>query len=54
MLIPFYIKKKSDVEQCIKIWYEEYIEALRLSAATGDLTFIYLNTDMEEATSNKI
>ena len=54
MLIQFYIKRKSDVGECIRVWYETYIKALRLSAAPGDFTFIYLNTDMGESTSHKI
>ena len=54
LLIQFYIKKKSDVEACLRSWYEKHIKALRLSDMKGELTHIFLNTDMGECTSHKI
>ena len=54
LLIQFYIKKKSDVESCLRAWYERYIQALRLAPWKDELTHIFLNTDMGECTSNKI
>ena len=54
LLIQFYIKKKSDVEVCLRSWYEFYIKALRLSCSNEDLTHIFINTDMGESTSHKI
>ena len=54
MPIQFYINKKSDVGECIRIWYEMYIKALRLAAPIDDLKFIFLNTDMGESTKHSI
>jgi hypothetical protein len=52
-LIQYYIKQKSDVHQCLKVWYEEYIIPLRrTSVQQQDLQYIFLNTDMGECTSN--
>ena len=53
-LIQFYIKKKSDVETCIRSWYEHYIKGLRETSKNDDLNHIFLNTDMGESTSHKI
>ena len=53
-LIQFYIKKKSDVEQCLRGWYDNYIQALRLSSRDNNLTHIFLNTDMGECNSDRI
>ena len=53
-LIQFYIKKKSDVGKCLRIWYDKYIRALRLSPWSNELTHIFLNTDMGESTSTDI
>jgi len=55
LLIQYYIKNKSDVEACLRSWYEKHIKALRLSDKKDELTHIFLNTDMGECTShNKI
>ena len=53
-LIQFYIRKKSDVEQCLRGWYDNYIQAQRLSSRENNLTHIFLNTDMRECNSNQI
>jgi hypothetical protein len=45
-LIQFYIRKKSDVEQCLRGWYDNYIQALRLSSRDNNFTHIFLYTDM--------
>ena len=42
------------IENCLKIWYESYVKLLRLSSRSEELTFIFLNTDMGEATSHRI
>jgi len=54
LLIQYYIKKKSDVEACLRSWYDKHIKALRLSDKKSELTHIFLNTDMGECTSHKI
>ena len=52
--MQFYIKKKSDVERCLRLWYESRIKALRLTSKGEELRNIFINTDMGESTSNAI
>ena len=52
-LIQYYIKEKSEVHKCLRLWYESYIVPLRLTQSNEDsLRHIFLNTDMGESTSN--
>jgi hypothetical protein len=53
-LIQFYLKKKSDVEKCIRSWYDSHVKALRLTSKDDELKHIFLNTDMGESTSDRI
>ena len=52
--MQFYIKKKSEVERCLRLWYESRVKALRLTSKGEDLRHIFINTDMGESTSNAI
>jgi len=54
LLIHFYIKLKSYLGDCITSWYETYIKVLRISAAPGNLTHIFLHTDIGEFVSHRI
>ena len=54
LLIQFYIKKKSDIESCLRAWYERYIQALRLAPCKDELTHIFLNIDMGECPCNSV
>ena len=52
-LVQYYIKRKSEVGNCLKNWYEKYVMALRL-VYKDELLHIFLNTDMGESTSNAV
>jgi hypothetical protein len=52
-LIQYYLKEKSDVHKCLRLWYEAYIAPLRLTLSNPEnLRHIFINTDMGECTSN--
>jgi hypothetical protein len=52
-LVQYYIKRKSEVGNCLKNWYEKYVMALR-NLYKEELLHIFLNTDMGESTSNAV
>jgi len=52
-LVQYYTKEKSEVQKCLKQWYDDHIVPLRkIHRNDDDLQHVFFNADMGECTSN--